>query len=123
MSIARHHAEWLSLLEISGPFLSMPVLMDAFPQGLEADDPDLARELRAVYEEWADNQGGLHPDPAVHTAWIRYVLSNTLEFGENGSLNEVLLAGQAIPSGISALPCFFNRLLTSAAILSISLGI
>ena len=31
MSIARHHAEWLSLLEISGPFLSMPVLMEAFP--------------------------------------------------------------------------------------------
>jgi hypothetical protein len=42
-SIARHHAEWLSLLEISGPFLSMPVLLRAFPQGLEADDLDLKR--------------------------------------------------------------------------------
>lgn len=27
MSIARHHAEWPSLLEISGPLLSMPALM------------------------------------------------------------------------------------------------
>ena len=40
MSIARHHAEWLSLVEVSGPFLSMPVLMRVFPQGLEAHDPD-----------------------------------------------------------------------------------
>ena len=24
MSVARHHAEWLSLVETSGPFLSMP---------------------------------------------------------------------------------------------------
>ncbi len=79
MSIARHHAEWLSLLEISGPFLSMPVLMRAFPQGLDADDPAHAGELRAAYEEWADNQGGLSPDPAIHTAWIRYVLRQTLE--------------------------------------------
>ena len=54
MSIARHHAEWLSLLEIDGPFLSMPVLLRAFPQGLYADDPELARELRLAYEEWHD---------------------------------------------------------------------
>jgi hypothetical protein len=27
MSIARHHAEWLSLLDVSGPFLSLPVLL------------------------------------------------------------------------------------------------
>ena len=61
MSIARHHAEWLSLLEISGPFLSMPVLMRAFPQGLDARRPGPRRELRLAYEEWADNQDGLPP--------------------------------------------------------------
>ena len=95
-SIARHHAEWLSLLEISGPFLSMPVLMGAFPQGLEARDAERAGELRAAYEEWADNQGGLQPDPAIHTAWVRYVLENTLD------LEGVLVEGQAIPDGIKA---------------------
>jgi len=54
MSIARHHAEWLSLLEISGPFLSMPVLLRAFPQGLDALDASLRGEnprLRALKEE------------------------------------------------------------------------
>ena len=34
-SIARHHAEWLSLVEVSGPFLSMPVPLRVFPQGLD----------------------------------------------------------------------------------------
>lgn len=34
MTPARHHAEWLSLVESSGPFLSMPVLLRVFPQGL-----------------------------------------------------------------------------------------
>src|SRR5690606_23163163 len=97
MSIARHHAEWLSLLEISGPFLSMPVLMDAFPQGLPAGDPASAQELRAAYEEWLDNQGGLQPDPAIHHAWIRYVLGATL-----GLADEVLAEGQAIPAGLKA---------------------
>ena len=97
MSTARHHAEWLSLLEISGPFLSMPVLLDAFPQGLDAHDPEHARELRAAYEEWADNQAGLRPEPAIHTAWIRYVLANTLELPD-----EVIAGGQAMPPGLRA---------------------
>jgi len=56
MSIARHHAEWLSLVEVSGPFLSMPVLMRAFPQGLQTHDPELFRSLRIAYEEWEDNR-------------------------------------------------------------------
>ncbi|MFZ1594706.1 MAG: hypothetical protein WAW26_02535, partial [Anaerolineae bacterium] len=97
MSIARHHAEWLSLLEISGPFLSMPVLLRAFPQGLDADDPAHAGELRAAYEEWADNQGGLSPNPAIHTAWIRYVLRETL-----GLPDELLAARQGIPESLKA---------------------
>ena len=43
MSVAYLHTEWLSLLEISGPFLSLPVLLRALPQGLDARDPDDAR--------------------------------------------------------------------------------
>lgn len=44
MSIARHHAEWLSLLEISGPILSMSMLLDAFPQELDAYDAEQGGE-------------------------------------------------------------------------------
>ena len=32
--------EWLSLIDVSGPFLAEPVLNDVFPQGLEAVDGD-----------------------------------------------------------------------------------
>ena len=38
MSYIGQHSEWLSLMEISGPFLAEPVLKDVFPQGLEGLD-------------------------------------------------------------------------------------
>lgn len=95
MSIARHHAEWLSLIEVSGPFLSMPVLLRVFPQGLDAHDPEHLRLLRLDYEVWEDNQGGLRPDPAIHRRWVRFVLAEALEFPE-----EVVAEGQAIPQAL-----------------------
>jgi hypothetical protein len=93
MSIARHHAEWLSLLEISGPFLSLETLVAVFPQGIEHDNADVRRHLRQAYEEWLDNQGGLQADPALHAAWVRYVLTRVLELPEI-----VLRAGVDIPT-------------------------
>ncbi len=96
MSIARHHNEWLSLLEINGSFLSMPVLLRAFPQGLGALDRDMLVELRLEYEEWLDNQNGLRPSPAIHSTWVRYVLTHTLGF-EKSNIRE----GQAIPTVMS----------------------
>ena len=94
---ARHHAEWLSLLEISGPFLSMPVLLRVFPQGLDADEPGIRRELRLAYDEWRDNQLGLRPEVAIHNAWVRYVLTQTLELPE-----EVIADGQSISPTLKA---------------------
>jgi len=92
---ARHHAEWLSLVEASGPFVSLPVLLQAFPQGLEAHDPDHLRRLKLAYDEWQDNQQGSRPDPAIHRAWVAFVLTETLALPE-----EVLLGGQSIPTGL-----------------------
>ena len=97
MSITRHHAEWLSLIEVSGPFLSMPVLLRIFPQGLDAHDPERSRLLRMAYDEWADNQAGPRPDPAIHTQWLRFVLTNILEMPY-----EVLAEGPALPPGLFA---------------------
>ncbi len=97
MSTARHHAEWLSLVEVSGPFLSLPVLLRAFPQGLDAHDPQVSRSVRLAHEEWADNQQGLRPDPAIHTAWVRFVLRDVLEFPDDS-----ITAGPAIPETIKA---------------------
>lgn len=93
MSIARHHAEWLSLVEVSGPFLSLPVLLQVFPNGLEAHEPEQMRLLRLAHEEWEDNQKSLQPETAIHRAWVEFVLQETL-----GLPGEVLLSGQAIPT-------------------------
>ena len=95
MSIARHHAEWLSLLEASGPFLSLPVLLKAFPSGLDAHEPEHLKVLRLAYEEWQDSQYGARPDKALHRAWVEFVLRQTLELPD-----EVLLYGQRIPPGL-----------------------
>lgn len=96
MSIAKFHADWMNLIEKSGPFLSIPVLNKVFPQGLAAHDPEHFRLLRQVHEEWDDNQRGDKPDPAIHTQWIKWVLRNTLE------LEEVLIEGQDIPQTLKA---------------------
>ena len=75
MNVARHHAEWLSLVETSGPFLSLPVLLRVFPQGLDRRDPDRAARLREAYEDWLERGAKV---PAVHHAWIRCVLRDLL---------------------------------------------
>ena len=96
MSITRHHNEWLTLVPNSGPFLSLPVLTQAFPQGLDAHDPDHARRLRMGFNEWDDDQSGPRPDPAIHRAWIKLVLGETLGFGD------LLAGGQAIPQTLKS---------------------
>ena len=96
MSTARHHAEWLSLVEASGPFLSLPVLLKAFPAGLDAHESEHLKLLRSAYEEWQDSQFGLKPEPAIHRAWVEFVLKQTLELPE-----EVFSSGQQMPPGLS----------------------
>jgi hypothetical protein len=97
MSTKRHHAEWLSLVEVSGPFLTMPVLEKVFPQGVDAHDPDHFALLRPAYEEWDENQTGHRPQAAIHAVWIKFVLNQTLGLPE-----EVLAEGQKIPQTIKA---------------------
>jgi hypothetical protein len=91
MSVAQHHADWLSLVEVSGPFMSLPVLMRVFPQGLESRDPAQAKALRAAYEEWQDNPVA----PGRHRAWIIHVLTYLLGYPENH-----MAEGQRLPAGL-----------------------
>lgn len=65
MLASRHHNEWLTLIDVSGPFLSVPVLERVFPQGLDAHDPEQARLLKLAFEEWEDNQQSHRPSPGV----------------------------------------------------------
>ena len=102
MSMARHHVEWLQLIETSGPFLSLPVLLRVFSQGLDPHDPRHVSRLRSAYEEWLDNQTGLSPDPRLHREWIRFVITETLGWGEDHIGEKLLLEGNEIPPEIKA---------------------
>lgn len=85
MSAPSVHDEWLSLIEISGPFLAVPVLKEIFPQGLEELDGIKRKRLRQAYEEWRE---ALELEDAqlgeLHVAWIDEVLSRGLELDEDG---------------------------------------
>ncbi|MCK6570145.1 restriction endonuclease [Myxococcota bacterium] len=86
-----NHLEWLRLVEVSGPFLSLPVLKEALPQGLEADDRDVRAELKAAHAEWTEKAH----DRAYHRQWIRFVLGRALELGP-----EVLVDGPGVPANL-----------------------
>ena len=75
MSVSRHHAEWLSLVEAQGAFLSIEELLKVFPQGLDAHEPEHFNLLKIAYDEWSYEKFNLE----IHRAWIDWVLQNTLE--------------------------------------------
>lgn len=85
MSAPSVHDDWLSLIEISGPFLAVPVLKEVFPQGLEELNGIKRKRLRQAYEEWRE---ALELEDAqfaeLHVAWIDEVLSHGLELDEDG---------------------------------------
>lgn len=75
------HQEWLDLTEVSGPFLTMPVLLQAWPQ-LDALDKDQRTRLRARHADWqADTTAG-------RDEWTAYILRSLLEWGDALVLRE-----------------------------------
>ena len=83
-AISVHHAEWLSLVETSGPFLSVPVLSRALPQGLDAPDRTVTTRMREARTQLAEDQ-------TLHRAWCEFVLHDVLEF------DDAVVAGPEIP--------------------------
>jgi hypothetical protein len=69
--IEDHHAEWLSLVETSGPFLTVPALKRALPDGLDAT-PAALPDLRVAFAEWRQ-------DHRLQQRWVRWVLDEILE--------------------------------------------
>ena len=70
-SVEAHHAEWLSLVEPSGPFLTVPALKRALPDGLD-ERPAARAQLKLAYDEWRDA-------PELQARWVRWVLDEILE--------------------------------------------
>ena len=105
MSTIGVHDDWLSLIEISGPFLAVPVLKEAFPQGLEELDGIKRKRLRQAYEEWRE---ALELEDAqfaeLHTAWIDEVLSRGLELNEDGKGDVLKRADWCVANLQASLP-------------------
>lgn len=78
------HTEWLSLIEISGPFLAVAVLEETFPQGLESLDSLEKKRIRSAYEEWRDAVEENDPLlPELHRAWVDLILQELLEYDDS----------------------------------------
>jgi hypothetical protein len=92
-TVSRHHADWLSLVEVSGPFVSLPVLLRAFPQGLDARDPAQAKALREAFDDWQDNPTA----PGKQRAWVMHVCTALLAY----PLHQIS-EGQTLPVGLEA---------------------
>ena len=72
------HAEWLGLMQVSGPFLSVPVLRRAWPAGLDTLESTKRSRLRAEHADYFDV-----PDAARNRDdWICYVLADLLGWSD-----------------------------------------
>ncbi len=86
------HIEWLSLIEVSGPFLTLSMLDEVFPQGLDKVETKHRRRLRDAYDEWCEAVDQADPQlKEIHEAWVRYVLQDFLGYDD---LVLILNAGQ-----------------------------
>ena len=95
------HGDWLSLIDVSGPFLAEPVLKQAFPQGLEPTDPLTRKHVRQAYDEWREAVDTDDLDcAAIHQAWIALVLKRVLKLDEDGE-EDVLKPGSALPESFA----------------------
>lgn len=71
----RQHQEWLDLTEVSGPFLTMPVLRQAWPQ-LDALEKDERARLRARHADWQNDT------KAGRDEWVAHLLRSLLGWGD-----------------------------------------
>ncbi|MFJ2173932.1 Eco57I restriction-modification methylase domain-containing protein [Streptomyces sp. NPDC087851] len=88
---AQQHEDWLRLLRPDGPFISLPVLVGAFPQGLDSIPQETWGRLRQAWAEVREDPVPLRP------AWEKLVLEELLGWRAPG-----LRGGAAIPESLRA---------------------
>ena len=78
------HTKWLSMLEVSGPFLAVSVLKRIFPHGLESLETHRKKRIRVAYEKWREAVEKNDPQlPELHRNWIGLVLDEMLEYKDS----------------------------------------
>ena len=101
--------------QVSGPFLSLPVLLEAFPNGLDkkTHEGDAAAACAWPMRSGPARRNTKASDAsALHAAWVQLVLGELLEFDD-----KTLRMGDGLPSGLDvALAEHHERLRPSMAI-------
>ncbi len=87
-AVAYRHADWLSLVEPSGSFVTIPVLNRVFPDGLDRVDSNVRESVRQYLP--ADFR-----DVAANTLWTEWVLSELLGWGVR------LKSGPSVPAELT----------------------
>ncbi|WP_107420707.1 Eco57I restriction-modification methylase domain-containing protein [Streptomyces antimycoticus] len=72
----QQHLNWLNLTEVSGPFLTLPVLLRNWPQ-LEGVPKERRADIRLHHGIWQDDRKG-----AGRLDWIGFLLRNLLEWDD-----------------------------------------
>jgi hypothetical protein len=87
-AVAYRHADWLSLVEPSGSFVTIPVLNRVFPDGLDRVDSNVRESVRQHLP--ADFR-----DVAANTLWTEWILSELLGWGVR------LKSGPSVPAELT----------------------
>ncbi|WP_228543470.1 Eco57I restriction-modification methylase domain-containing protein [Micromonospora sp. S-DT3-3-22] len=74
LTIDEQHAEWLGLLRPEGPFLTVPVLVETLPHGLDTVPDDVRDRVRRGWAEVQDAPDLLGP------AWVELILGELLRY-------------------------------------------
>ncbi|MFV2017870.1 hypothetical protein [Micromonospora sp. LOL_023] len=87
------HAEWLGLLGPDGPFLTVPVLTAALPDGLDTVPDEVRQRIRQGWGEILDA-----PPDLLAPAWVELILTELLRYpasarGDGTALPSEILAG------------------------------
>jgi hypothetical protein len=87
----KQHLDWLAMVEPTGPFLTLPVLLRAWPT-LDGLEPAARDRLRAAHDAWRIDPAG----DAAGRGWIWYVLGELLDWGQDVETDPAELAGLAV---------------------------
>jgi hypothetical protein len=87
--VAASHADWLGLLEPHGQFLTLPVIREAFPGGLDRVPASQRDQVRDQLSDLADT------GTAGRTGWLEYLLRDVLAWGTR------LRSGPAVPADLT----------------------
>lgn len=86
--MAAQHAEWLGLLRPEGPFLALPVLTAALPQGLDVVPGEIRARIRQAWAEVSEAPDLLGP------VWQELIIGELLRYPASALRDGAALAGE-----------------------------